>query len=362
MSMSEQAARLRIGLVGFGTGGLSFHAPFMEAAQGVELVGVVTRSTDRRKVLAEQFPGVPAYDSLADLARGAREDGGIDAVTITTPPQTRRELVLEALGLGLHVVADKPFAPNAEIAAELDDAARRAGLVLAVYHNRRWDSDILTAKAVLDGGELGTVTRFHSRFDQDQPGLLEGGPAGGLLRDLGSHLVDQARWLFGPVDRVFARLEETPTADGPTDAAFLLVLVHHNGTTSELSGSKLNRLDERELRLYGHNGSYLARGIDVQAKASFAGQRPVDAPSTWGHEPESAWGTLHTAAGARKIPAEQGNYARYYELFADAVRRGIEPPVTAQEAVDVLAVLDAARTSANSGQVVAVDEDTESSG
>jgi predicted dehydrogenase len=354
MSMSEQAEGLRIGLVGFGTGGLSFHAPFIAAAEGVELVGVVTRSANRRKVLAERFPGVPAYDSLADLARGAREDGGIDAVTITTPPQTRRELVLEALRLGLHVVADKPFAPNAETGTELDDAAGSAGLVLGVYHNRRWDSDILTVKAVLDGGELGTITRFHSRFDQDQPGLLEGGPAGGLLRDLGSHVVDQACWLFGPVDRVFARLEETQTADGPTDAAFVLLLVHRNGTTSDLSGSKLNHLDERELRLYGHDGSYLARGTDVQAHAIFAGQRPVDAPSTWGHEPESAWGTLRTAAGARKIPAEQGNYARYYELFADAVRRGSEPPVTAQDAVDVLAVLDAARTSAHSGQAVAV--------
>jgi predicted dehydrogenase len=210
--MNEQAERLRIGLVGFGTGGLYFHAPFIEAAQGVELVGVVTRSADRRRVLAEQFPGVPVYDSLADLAREAEASGGIDAVTITTPPQTRREPVLDAVGLGLHVVADKPFAPTAEAAAELDEAARRAGLILGVYHNRRWDSDILTVKAVLDSGELGSITRFHSRFDQDAPGLLEGGPTGGLLRDLGSHLVDQALWLFGPVDGVFARLDETQTA------------------------------------------------------------------------------------------------------------------------------------------------------
>jgi predicted dehydrogenase len=106
--MRKQAEHLRIGLVGFGTGGLYFHAPFIDAAHGVELVGVVTRSADRRRALAEQFPGVPAYDTLTDLAREADASGGIDAVTITTPPQTRRELVLEALGLGLHVVADKP--------------------------------------------------------------------------------------------------------------------------------------------------------------------------------------------------------------------------------------------------------------
>src|ERR1700712_5484362 len=139
---------VRIGVVGFGSGGLNFHAPFIEAAQHVELAGVVTRSAERRRALAERFPGVPAYDSLADLAQGERAGAGLDAVTITTPPATREALVLEALGLGLHVVADKPFAPSADAADALDQAAQAAGLVLGVYHNRRWDPDIRTLKAV----------------------------------------------------------------------------------------------------------------------------------------------------------------------------------------------------------------------
>jgi predicted dehydrogenase len=343
---------VRIGVVGFGTGGLNFHAPFIEAAEGVELAGVVTRSDERRRVLADRFPGVPAYDSLAALARGERAGAGLDAVTITTPPETREALVLEALGLGLHVVADKPFAPTAAAAARLDRSAQSAGLVLGVYHNRRWDSDIRTLRTVLDSGALGRVTRFHSRFDADDAGTLEGGPHGGLLRDLGSHLVDQAMWLFGPVEQVFARLEEVPTSAGATDASFVVVLVHSDGTTSEVSASKLNHLQERELRVYGTKGSYVSRSTDVQAANIFAGLRPVDDPASWGHEPESAWGTLRTADGARRVPAEQGSYVRYYELFAEAVRTGGPPPVTPAEVVDVLAVLDAARLGAATGDVV----------
>jgi predicted dehydrogenase len=341
-------------VVGFGAGGLHFHSPFIEAAEGIELAGVVTRSADRRRALAGRFPGVPAYDSLADLVRGERAGGGLDAVTITTPPQTREALVLESLALGLHVVADKPFAPTAEAGAALDQAARSAGLVLGVFHNRRWDSDVRTLKAVLDSGSVGRVTRFHSRFDLDDPNTLEGGPHGGLLRDLGSHVVDQALWLFGGVDRVFARLEEVQTTDGPTDAAFMLVLVHRDGTTTEISASKLNHLQERELRVYGELGSYVARTTDVQAQDIFAGRRPVDDPEGWGHEPESAWGTLRTADGVRRVPSEQGSWVRYYELFAEAVRTGGAPPVTAAEAVETLRVLDAARLSAGSGRVISV--------
>jgi predicted dehydrogenase len=345
---TESERPLRIGVVGFGTGGLNFHAPFIEAADGVELAGVVTRSPDRRRILAERFPGVPAYASLRDLVTTERSAGGLDAVTITTPPQTRHDLVIEALQLGVHVVADKPFAPTASAAAVLGRAAEEAGLILAVYHNRRWDSDVRTLEVVMNDGLLGRITRFHSRFDADDPGTLEGGPHGGLLRDLGSHLVDQALWLFGPVERVYARLDEAPTAAGPTDVSFLLVLSHRDGTTSELSATKLNHLAEREIRVYGERGSYVSRGTDVQAQAIFAGQRPAAMPDEWGREPEDAWGRLNTAAGTRRVPSEQGNYARYYELFAEAIRTGGKPPVSAEEAVEVLAVLDAARESARS--------------
>jgi len=129
---------MRLGLVGYGVGGRYFHAPFIQAAVGVELAGVVTRSPQRRRELAADYPGVPVYDDIGQLLAA-----GVDAVTITTPPETRRELVLTAIAAGVHVIADKPFAPDAAGGRDLDRAARDAGVALNVFHNRRWDADFV---------------------------------------------------------------------------------------------------------------------------------------------------------------------------------------------------------------------------
>ncbi len=338
---------MRIGLVGYGAGGRWFHAPYIDAAEGLELVGVVTRSPERTAELHAERPGVAVYASLADLL-----DAGVDAVTITTPPETRRDLVLQAIAAGVHVVADKPFAPTAAVAAELDAAARAAGVRLSVYHQRRRDADIQTLKQVLDGGELGEVWRFHSTFDLDEPGSLDAGPHGGLLRDLGSHLVDQALWLFGPAVRVAAHVDWVDLPAGRTDAGFVLTVEHRSGTTSFLAASKLNRVVQRVLQVYGAGGSYLATGSDVQTGAIKAGLRPLDDPTRWGFEPAEHWGQLNTAAGSRQVPSAQGNHAEYYTAFARAVASGTEVPVPVAEAVAVLQVLDAARVSALEHRVV----------
>ena len=194
---------MRQGLVGYGTGGQHFHAPFIAAARGLDLAGVVARAPGTIAEVEADLPGVPVYPSLTEMLRA-----GVDAVTITTPPQTRRDLVLEAIDAGVAVIADKPFAPSAEAGRDLDRAAKARGVPLAVFHNRRFDADILTLRGVLQSEALGRLWRVHSRFDLDDPDTLEGGPTGGLLRDLGSHLVDQMLWLLGPAVAVTAHLDE----------------------------------------------------------------------------------------------------------------------------------------------------------
>jgi predicted dehydrogenase len=341
---------MRLGLVGYGVGGRYFHAPFIAAAQGVQLAGVVTRSAQRRAELAADHPGVPVYDSMTQLL-----SSGVDAVTITTPPQTRRELVLEAVAAGVHVIADKPFAPSAAAGAELVAAARRAGVQLNVFHNRRWDADVRTVSTVLAAGRLGSVRLVESRFDLDDPDTLEAGPDGGLLRDLGSHLVDQVLWLLGPVTGVYAELDHVDLAAGRTDCGFTLCLTHEDGTRSHLSSTKLNRLQEREWRVYGSLGSYVSRGTDVQAQAIFAGRRPAEEGERWGYEAEERWGTLNLGAGPASVPSERGAYQDYYSQFAAALAGRASFPVPAEQAVETLAVLDAARTSATEGRVVMLD-------
>lgn len=338
---------MRLGLVGYGLGGRYFHAPFIAAAQGVELAGVVTRSPERRAELAADFPDVPAYDSLADLLAA-----GVDAVTITTPPQTRRELVLQAVAAGVATVADKPFAPDADSGRELVAAAKEACVPLNVFHNRRWDADIRTLAAVLEGGELGALWGVESRMDQDNAATLEVGPDAGLLRDLGSHLVDQMIWLLGPVQTVYAELDYVEPGGQRTDCRFTVSLAHRGGVRSRVAASKINHLEGRELRAVGSAGSYVAHSTDVQAQAVFAGRRPVDEGSSWGYDAPEHWGTLHTAAGSVPVPSRQGAYQDYYTRFAAALRDEADFPVPAEEALHTLEVLDAARVSAAQNRVV----------
>ncbi len=340
---------MRIGLVGYGVGGRYFHAPFIVAAEGCELVGVVTRSPHRVRDARRDLPSVPVFGSLSELL-----DAGVDAVTISTPPQTRRELVLEAIERGVDVIADKPFAPTAAAGRELVDAARDGRVMLSVFHNRRWDTDITTLRGVLDSGSLGEIWRFDSRFDLDEAQTLEAGPHGGLLRDLGSHLVDQALWLLGPARRVLAHLDWLDLPEGRTDAGFVLTISHASGAHSHVSASKANRTVSRELRVFGSLGSYVSSQSDVQAQAIFAGARPVDDLSAWGYEVEERWGTLATATGSRRVPSMQGSYADYYARFAAAAAGNGPQPVPAAEAVETLAVLDAARLSAEEGLNVAI--------
>src|SRR3954463_15221177 len=190
---------VRFGLVGYGFGGRYFHAPLLAAAPECTFLGVVTTSAERREQLGREHPDAQTFHSLAELAAA-----GAEAVSISTPADTHSSLTDEALDLGLAVVCDKPFALDAAAARASVERAERLGLPLSPYQNRRWDSDFLTVRSLMDSGRLGTVLRFESRFERFSP---EPGPpaaGGGTLRDFGSHLVDQAIVLLGPVANVYA--------------------------------------------------------------------------------------------------------------------------------------------------------------
>lgn len=336
---------MRLGLVGYGAGGRLFHAPYIAAVPEIDLVGVVTRNPERRAEVAADLPGVGVYDSLSDLL-----DAGVDAVTITTPPDTRRDLVLEAVARGVHVVADKPFAPNADGGRDLADAAYRAGVLLSVFHNRRWDTDVETVRRILP--RLGEVWRVESRFDLDEPGSLDAGPSGGLLRDLGAHLVDQVLMVFGPAGSVTAHLDRIDQPEGATDCGFIVGIDHRSGVHSTVSASKINHLSARQWRIHGSEGAYVSDGTDVQTEQIKQGRRPADDLASWGYERPDRLGTLHTAQGVESVPSAQGRYDEFYRQFAAAVDHQGAQPVPASDGVATLAVLDAALRSAELGETV----------
>jgi predicted dehydrogenase len=189
-------------------------------------------------------------------------------------------------------------------------------------------------------------------MDQDSADLLELGPDGGLLRDLGSHLVDQMLWLLGPAHGVYAELDHVERDGARTDCRFAVSLTHAGGVRSRVSASKINHIQDRELRAYGSTGSYVVHSTDVQADAVFAGRRPVDEGDRWGYDAAEHWGTLNTAAGSVRVPSERGAYQDYYTRLAAALGGDGEFPVPAAAALHTLDVLDAARTSATEHRVV----------
>ncbi|MEZ5087796.1 MAG: Gfo/Idh/MocA family oxidoreductase [Tessaracoccus sp.] len=341
---------IRIGLVGYGDGGRLYHAPYIQASDACELAGVVVRNSERIRQVAEDLPGVPVFASLGELL-----DAGVDAVTISTPPETRRDLVLEAVARGVSVLADKPFGPSAEAAQELVDAAKAAGVVLNVFHNRRYDTDIVTAREIIAEGRLGEVTRLDLRFDLDEPWTLEAGPTGGLLRDLGSHVVDQALSLMGPAISVTAFLDYIDLPAGRTDSGFVITIAHADGRHSHVSSSKINRLVSKELRVHGTRGSYASDFADVQAAAIKRGERPAGRRNQWGLEDGKRWGTLSVVdTEPMRVPSAHGDYTVLYDEFAAAVEQGGAGPVPGGQGVAVLRVLDAARQSADEGRTVEV--------
>jgi predicted dehydrogenase len=334
----------RIGLAGYGFGGRIFHAPLLADAPGVEFAGVVTRSPERRAELAAEHPGVPAFDSLTDLAAA-----GAEAVTISTPAVTHIPLVLEAIELGLAVVCDKPFALDAAQAREAVAAAEAAGVLLSVYQNRRWDSDLLTVRRLLESGELGDVTLFESSFERyshDEPVPASGG---GMLRDFGSHLIDQALLLFGPVSSVYGEVQ----GSAALDERFFAVLEHRSGMTSHISGDWMQGSPAPRFRVRGSAGAYVVHGMDGQEQALIDGRTPAREGDAWGVEPPERWGRLQRGEESEPVPSERGRWDTYYPAFAAAVRGEGPVPVDPPDAVASLAVIDAIRASATEGRVVA---------
>jgi predicted dehydrogenase len=344
--MPGMGEAVRIGLVGYGFGGRRFHAPLIASAGDCAFVGVVTRSPERRAELAQDQPGVAAFDSLADLAAA-----GAEAVSISTPAATHIPLVREAIGLGLAVVCDKPFALDAAAAREAIELAEGAGVPLTVYQNRRWDSDVLTTGRLITAGELGTVRRFESRFERFRPGQPPRAAGGGVLLDFGSHLVDQALTLFGPVERVYAELH---AAEGELDDDFFVALRHVSGVHAHLWGSSVQGAPGPRFRVTGTAGSYVVGGVDGQEPVLVDGRSPATEGERWGTEPEERWGRLWRGETSEPVPSERGRWDTFYPAFAAAVRGAGPLPVDPWDAVASLRVLDAARVSAVEGKAVPV--------
>jgi scyllo-inositol 2-dehydrogenase (NADP+) len=346
---------VRVALVGYGMAGSLFHAPLVRATEGMRLESVVTANPQRQARCLADNPGVGLLDSPGALWERAAEH---DLVVIATPTGNHVDTGLEAVAHGLAVVVDKPLAPTAAEGRRLVEAAGRAGLFLSVFHNRRWDSDTLTIERLQASGQLGAIARFESRFERWRPEAVAGAwreevrPAegGGIVLDLGSHVIDQALHLFGPASQVYAEIAARRPGSVEDDA--FIALTHQDGVRSHLWVSAVAALAGPRVKVLGAAGAYRQDNLDGQEAALRAGVRPGGDRS--GPVPEPGSGVLASRDGQLHVDPVAGNWPAYYRAVAAALREGAANPVTPASALAVLEVIDAARLSAAGNGVVAL--------
>jgi predicted dehydrogenase len=337
----------RVAVLGYGLAGRFFHAPFIATTPGLELAAVVTGDEERRAQALGDYPGVAVLDKSDEVwARSAE----LDLVVVATPNRVHVPLAVAALEAGLPVVVDKPLAPSAEEGRTLVESAHERGLMLTVFQNRRWDGDFLTVKRLLGENALGKVHRFESRFERWRPEPAgtwreRAEEAGGLLFDLGSHLVDQALQLFGPVESIYAEVDQRRPAADVDDDVFL-ALEHTSGVRSHLWMSALAGQPGPRFRILGGRAAFVKHGLDVQEDALRAGRNPGE--PDWGEEPRERWGRLGVEGDLREVQTEPGNYGALYEGVAASLLSGAPPPVDPADAVTVLELLERARAASHS--------------
>jgi len=334
-------APIRTGLIGFGTSGRLFHSPFIDANPEFSLDLIVTKDPTRRELAGERYPRARLVDGPDELFA---EAGNLDLVVIGSPSATHVPLAHAALDAGLAVVDDKPFAVTSRDGRALIEKANRLGLPLTVFQNRRWDGDFLTLKSLLDAGKLGTVRRFESRFEWFKPVQSKSWKAaatiqegGGVLFDLGAHLIDQAMVLFGPVDDIYAETL-TRRPGGTADDDTFVALHHGSGVRSHLWMNGIAAQAGPRFHVLGSESGYTKWGLDGQEEALKAGARPTD--PGFGVDDESTWGVLGIDGALTPVPAERGSYVSFYTGLADALLRGAKVPVDPEESLRVIAIIE----------------------
>lgn len=352
---SATPSPLRVALIGFGAAGTFFHAPFIASTPDLRLTAVVTRDPVRAAQARAAYPGVVVRERAADIWT-ARDE--FDLVVVAAPNSAHVPLATESIRAGLPVVVDKPLAVTSVEARALVALARERNVPLTVFQNRRYDGDFLTLGRLLADGALGHPLRFESRFERWRPvpkgGWRESGAkeeGGGLLMDLGSHLIDQALHQFGPAATVYCELDRR-RPDAAVDDDVFVALTHKGGVRSHLWMNVMASQLGPRFRLLGSKASFVKYHLDMQEDALRAGFRPDG--EAWGAEPADRWGVAGAGEDVRRVPTERGHYGRYYAAVAAALRQGTPMPVDPGDSLHVLDVIEAARQSAQARSIVAL--------
>lgn len=338
---------VRVGLVGFGMAGRVFHAPLISSVEGLELAAVVERHTDQAK---QRYPGIVTYRTLEELLA----DTSIGLVVVATPSGTHFEVARQVLNAGKHAVVDKPVSVTSQQIAELIELAAARQLLLIPFHNRRWDGDFLTVQKLLHEHQLGRIVYLESRFDRWSPGATrrpwkdDPEQGGGVLLDLGTHLVDQALMLCGKPLAMSADVLRERDGEGSEDS--FTVRLRYAKSMVVLGANQLSAPAGARFYVRGTRGNFRKKGVDPQ-EAALNKILQITA-ANWGQEAQADWGLLYVDVEggmvSRPVATVAGDYRSYYTAVRDALNGQGKPPVTPVEAWRVARILEWARESSKS--------------
>ncbi len=324
-----------VALVGFGYGGETIHAPLIASVPALNLHTIVTSQPDKAR---SAWPGARIVATVAD----ALNDPEVDLVVVVTPNDLHAPLAEQALVAGKHVVVDKPFTVTAAEARRLCELAEDTGLLLSVFQSRRFDSDFLAVRKIIETGRLGEVGHFESRLNRYRPVVRDRwrerpGPGAGVWYDLGSHLIDQALTLFGSPIGITADIASQRNAQRAPD--YFHAILRYQRLRVVLHADVLTAAHDERFAVHGDRGSFLKSGIDPQEAALLAGDRPGD--PGWGVDPRPGV-FVDGRDGSREVfVGEAGDYRRYYQGVADALRGFGPNPVRPTDAIIVMEIIEA---------------------
>lgn len=345
--------KIRTALCSYGMSGKIFHGPFLHAHPGFELVGAWERS---RQLISADYPSAISYSSYEALLA----DSSIELVVVNTPNYTHADLAKKALLAGKHILVEKPFTVNTAEAEELIRISREQGKSITVYHNRRWDSDYLTVKKILDQKLLGDIVEAEIHFDRYNESISykqhkeTPGPGANVMYDLGSHLIDQALQLFGWPEAVFADNRIVRPVSKVDD--YFELLLYYPQLRVRLRSTYCAREAPVGYVLHGLKGSFIKPKTNVQENDLQAGKLPGF--EGWGKEDPADRGLLHTEKDGQVtrelVESEIGNYLDLFEGLYQSVRNGKPVPVNPEDGMAVIRIIEAAYKSSSEQRVIHV--------
>ncbi len=331
--------QIKTALLGYGLSGSVFHGPILKCHEGFKIHSIWIRDPAKGAAAQKDFPEAKIHSNL----QAVLEDSEINLVIICTPNAQHAELAFQALSAGKHVIVEKPFTITSEEGQKLKALAQSQNLKLGVYQNRRYDGDFLTLQDLIQKGTLGRLTAFESHFDRYRPEFKDSSwkdkvlPGAGILYDLGSHLIDQALCLFGMPQELYADLSRERL--GEVDDAFEVLLYYPHFKVT-LKASALIKEPTPRFALYGTKGAFVKYGLDPQEEALRSGLLPNTAH--WGKDFPKDYGVLNTVASREYIPTLAGCYPSFYQGVYNAIVNNAELPVTSEDGIKVIQLIEAA--------------------